>query len=189
MAHAFLRRPSAAGAWDAYPLTLAVQAFIARGDAAETAAARRAGSGWLGECAAKVILAARCLRTRFGTRGEVDKAVLACVQAQMSSGRGGIEAIPHVSRTRIPLLRRLAPILAETAGSPPRGPPTRPRLKSLVPPHAKHAQHTPRIPTPPHARHARRQATSVASQTRPAYDESPGTTIGRRPTTRVASQT
>ena len=67
MTHAFLRRPSAGGARQAYPLTLAVQAFIARGDAAETAAARRAGSGWLGECTAKIILAARCLQTRIGT--------------------------------------------------------------------------------------------------------------------------
>ena len=81
MAHAFLQRPSAAGAWSAYPLTLAVHAIIARGDAAETAAARRAGSGWLGDRGAMAFLQRGAYGRRYG-RELIDNA---CVQGEAPS--------------------------------------------------------------------------------------------------------
>ena len=81
MAHAFLRRPSAASARLAYPLTLAVHAIIARGDAAETAAARRAGSGWLGDRGGMAFLQRGAYGRRYG-RELVDNA---CVQGEAPS--------------------------------------------------------------------------------------------------------
>ena len=81
MAHAFLRRPSVAGVRDAYPLTLAVHAIIARGDAAETAAARRAGSGWLGDRGAMAFLQ----RGAYGRRYGRELSDNACVQGEAPS--------------------------------------------------------------------------------------------------------
>ena len=132
-------------------------------------------AGGLWSCCAKSYLQ----RGAYG-RGAHDRLrdVGRVVQAQMSSGRGGVKAIPHASGTPPPLQRRLVPILAETAVRRRAVPPFAPAFK-IPPPTARQTTRNPRLgPQPlPQARHTSRQPTSVASQTRPAHDESPGTTI------------
>ena len=79
-----------------------------------------------GNCCASSVLQ----RGAYG-RGAHDRLrdVGRVVQAQMSSGRGGVEAIPHAPGTRRPLRGRLGPIRGETAGPPPRRPPSAPAFK------------------------------------------------------------
>ena len=148
MAHAFLRRPSVAGVRDAYPLTLAVHAIIARGDAAETAAARRAGSGWLGECAAKVILAARCLQTPGRTRAIDNACVCKARLRQTGSLRPAAAGARH----------DLCQVLPHFYGRPSwHTPPAAPQSSSL----ARGVRWPPRSKSPPPP-HARRRATHAS---------------------------
>ena len=177
MAHAFLRRPSVAGARRAYPLTLAVHAIIARGDAAKTAAARRAGSGWLGDRGAMAFLQRGAYGRRYG-REPIDNA---CVQGEAPSAgslRPAAAGARHdCVRSSITLtdVRRGIRRLQHRNRVASRGASGGRRVQNPRPHRTPDdAQPTPRTPPLPQARHASRQPTSVASRRGPPTTNRPG---------------